>query len=194
MKRLVAILISCLAFLNGSGDVLIWQVVDVLERTVQEEIQVKDSNGNIVFEDDGITPKTTTIDRREVIGYPNVNGTLMKDFLSMNSCDDDTHWPVARVKVTGNSLPEPIYLNTYLDAYTKWPGSEGMYLGDVVFEKTGEVVGWGNPWTQSEIPSELGQEILFAIEIGEITWDEVEDTVAFKLLAESDTYTREQIR
>lgn len=132
MKRLVAILISCLAFLTGSGDVLIWQVVDVLERTVQEEIQVKDSNGNIVFEDDCITPKTTTIDRREVIGYPNVNGTPMKDFLSINSYDDDTHWPVARVKVTGNSLSEPIYLDTYLDEYTKWPGNEGMYLGDVV--------------------------------------------------------------
>lgn len=166
----------------GGGDVLIWQVVDVLDRVVQEQVQEtsKDSEGNIIYHtnEDG-TPKMIWVDKkdengnvvREVIGRTNVDGVPIKNFLSMNSVDDDTHWPVARVRVTGSGLSEPTYLDTYLDAYNTWPGNEGMYLGDVLDDQTGEIKGWGNPWTQSEIPSELGQELLFAIEIGEITWD-----------------------
>ena len=130
----------------------------------------------------------------QVDSNASIDGMLIQNFLSENSSDDDTHWPVARVRAIDSNTSESRYLDIYLDAENdKWPGNEGQYLGDILNEQGG-IEGWGAMWMQSEIPSELGQELLFAIELGEITWDEAEDTVAFKLLAESDTYTREQIR
>lgn len=109
--------------------------------------------------------------------------------------DDDLHNPAARVKISGGGLTSPIYLDNYLSGedtdameldvgggyYGIWVGNIGGYYGVKL--------------QQSYVPTELAMEALFSIELGRMDWDD--DTYmsgSFKVLAESDKYTYEQVR
>lgn len=123
-----------------------------------------------------------------------VDGTeSIESFLS-DVPDDDLHNPAVRVKISGGNISSPIYIDNYMedeDTPIKYLDEGGGYFGVYVGEVGGR---YGAQLIQSEVPSELGQEVLFAIEVGQMTWDD--DTYMsgiFTVLAESDTYTYQQV-
>ena len=125
-----------------------------------------------------------------------VDGTESIESFLADVPEDDLHNPAVRVKISGGNLSSPIYIDNYVededeDTHIKCLDEGSGYFGVWVGEVGGR---YGAHLNQSEVPSELGQEVLFAIEVGLMTWDDDEYTSGiFTVLAESDPYTYEQI-
>ena len=201
MKRFIVILLSCLVFLNGSADVLWWRVTDTTRRVVQEYVQEtsKDSDGNIILitNDDG-TPKMVWKDKHdeqgntvyEVTGHAYVDSERLSSFVEPYAWNEDGYSGFdvgARVRVNfanGTSTILPI-----VDSEVNYAA-----LGDGIDDGTG-IVSTGDWGTQSQLPqSELLQEVMFLIELGKLTYNEVLDNYEFtNLLAESDPYSYQQL-
>ena len=98
----------------------------------------------------------------------------------------------ARVKVTGSHLQQSIYLPIY-------GLSDDAELGVDFSPDTGGHWGCGVP-TGNQSPldtlgygSEMFMECAFQVELGEITWDEVADTLDWTTIAKSDTFAASQL-
>ena len=197
MKRLVAILISCLAFLNGSGDTLWWGVFDNVTEPIYEKQQKKDAQGNPIFNIDGEPVMESVEVGRRHIGSANVDGVGIKDFVSSYGIDTDEtgyNWynVGARVKMINPDGSSSIVQIAYPD----FPGERFDYAD--FFDGGGQnhpssefgTGWWSNQSVLHEVPgysSEMLEEAAFMVELGLLTYDDVLDVVGWETIANSDT-------
>jgi len=197
MKKIVTALL-CLACLAGSGDVLWWRVADTTRRVVQETVQSEDSEGNLIFNDDG-TPKMIVRDKLdeqgntvyEITGHAYVDDERLSSFVEPYAWNEDgfSGFDVgARVRVQykdGSSEILPTLQSSSFGSWEEVPYAVLDNIGD------GTGLGTGDFATQTPLPSsELLQEALFLVELGELTYNDILDDYEFtKLIAESDPYS-----
>lgn len=203
MKKFAIFLFSCLAFLAGSGgEMLWWRVTDTTRKVVQEYVQEtsKDSDGNIILitNDDG-TPKMVWKDKLdehgntvyEITGCTKVDGEQLSSFVLPYQWSKDGYsgYDVgARVRVQYKDGSSEILPTLQSSSFGSWEEVPYAVLGD---PGDGNGLGTGDFATQTPLPSsELLQEAMFLIELGELTYSDILDDYEFtKLIAESDPYS-----
>lgn len=152
-----------LAFV-GNGDVLYWQITDAAK-----------------------------VDNETIVSFVEPYGTYEEE---LPSGDMYIGYNVAaRVKVTGGNLSESVYLPLYFGDGISEDGEFGVDFSP----NNGRYWGCGVP-TGNQSPldgvgygSEMFMECAFQVELGEITWDEVADTLDWTTIAKSDTFAASQL-
>ena len=164
MKRFVAILISCLAFLNGSGDVLYWQVSE-----------------------------TATVDGGSIRDFVEPFGTYEEELPNGETYIGYNVAARVKVTGGNLSQPEylRIYFGNGIwqegDIGSDLKPDTGGYWGLGVpspVQSSVEEYGYG---------SELFKEYAFMVELGELTWDDVAEDLNWTTIAQSDEFAAEML-
>lgn len=164
MKRLIVILLSCLTFLNGSGNVLYWQVTE--DATVDRG-NIKDfveSFGTY----EGELPNGDTYISYNVAARVKVTGGNLSqpEYLRIYFGDGEFE---------DGSLG--------LDLAPDTGGYWGLGVSSPV-QSSVEEYGYG---------SELFKEYAFMVELGELTWDDVAKDLNWTTIAQSDEFAAEML-
>lgn len=194
MVSIILTMLFCLAGSVGKADMMYWLVSDTTRRVVQEYVQETDSQGNLIEDADG-NPKMIWRDKNDEFGHPiyedtgyaYVDDERLYSFIAPYAWSEDGYsgYDVgARVKVTFNNGTSTIL-----------PIKDNPVGYSILNEDESGIISTGNWASQSKLPSsELLEEALFSIELGDLTYDELLDMYAWnQVLAESDKYTYQDI-